>query len=170
MITRRSPRRMPPWIASTASGRPAGSRSCLEVVEGVAVLGEDDQLARPTVGIGSDSVVLQDRRQFGPFAIRARVADLLRRPTRSASSRSSALSSSTVCAAVAASISSSSSCSSLLGVEVVSLKTRQVEAGLGVPVGAVWISCFLRSSRSIRRTRLGSIASGLTRRAGVAGR
>ena len=36
---------MPPWIMTTASGRPSSVRDALlEVVQRVAVLGEDDEL------------------------------------------------------------------------------------------------------------------------------
>lgn len=42
--------------------RPAdqGSDPCGEVVQGVAVLGEDDELARPAVGIGRQCFVLEN--------------------------------------------------------------------------------------------------------------
>ena len=40
-----------------------------EIVEGVAVLGEDDELSGPAVGIGREGFVLEDPAEFGPLAV-----------------------------------------------------------------------------------------------------
>ena len=48
-----------------------------EIVEGVAVFGEDDELARPPVGVDGQRFVLQDSAELGPLAVGAGVADLL---------------------------------------------------------------------------------------------
>ena len=51
-IARRSSRPMPPWIATTALGvAEEGAEPVDEVVQRVAVLGEDDQLASAAVGV-----------------------------------------------------------------------------------------------------------------------
>lgn len=48
----------------------------MEVVEGVAVFGENDELPWPPVAVGGESMVLQDRGQFGPLAVGAGITDL----------------------------------------------------------------------------------------------
>ena len=133
VICRRSPRRTPPWMARTASGCRAGADLVLEVVEGVAVFGEDDQLARPAVCVGGERVVLEDRRSARSTCGRCRS----RGPawpvlTSSARSMSSASSSSTVWAAVAASSSSSSSSSISSAVNSSASSRVEVDAGLGI--------------------------------------
>ena len=128
VIWRRSLRRTPPWIACTASGLPSSELILrCEVVEGVAVLGEDDELARPSVAVGGRErcparIVLQ----LGPLAVGVRVADLAWRASiSSASSRSSASSSSTVWAAVAASSKLLLELLDLLGVVLVVVEARR---------------------------------------------
>ena len=54
-----------------------GADLALEVVQGVAVLGEDDELPRPPVAVRGQRVVLEDRGQLGPLAVGAGLADLL---------------------------------------------------------------------------------------------
>ncbi len=83
----RSSRPMPPWIMTTASWRPSSVvMRLLEVVEGVAVLGEDDQLLARR----------RDRRRDGAGAVRdafgspirpLRPAGVKISPSRLASSR-----------------------------------------------------------------------------------
>lgn len=82
-----------------------------EVIEGVAMLGEDDELAGPPVVVGGERVVLEDLGEFAPLAIGAEIANEPGGSRRSASSMSSASSSATVRAAVAESSNSSSSSS-----------------------------------------------------------
>ena len=74
-LRRRSSRRTPPWIATTASVAPEeGAKLVDEVVERVAVLGEDDQLASAAVGSNISGASSSRLDELRPLAVAARNA------------------------------------------------------------------------------------------------
>ena len=72
-IFRRSSRGMPPWIETTASSRPSSARSLRdEVVQGVAVLAEHDQLPARAVASYISGVSWSEARRAPPTCGRRR--------------------------------------------------------------------------------------------------
>ena len=60
---------MASWLPSTPA------IFCVQVVQRVAVLGEDDDLALPPAGVAHLGIVLEDLREFIPLAVLARGDD-----------------------------------------------------------------------------------------------
>jgi len=72
---------MPPWIVTTASACPEQvAQPLCQVVEGVAVLAEDDQLAPLPISVKHGRVGLQQIAQLFPLAVGAAQHDLPGQP------------------------------------------------------------------------------------------
>ena len=66
-MRRRSSRWVPPWMVTMASALPSTPAIfCVQVVQRVAVLGEDDDLALAAAGVAHVGVVLQDAWRVPP--------------------------------------------------------------------------------------------------------